>query len=209
MTARRSRRRLGIVAALAIAGGVLAILRPWTIVPARSDTTTAFDPQGYVTSIWESRVLPTAHASAVELQAFLTDRAGAFPGGAGAPRAVFVKGTAIIADVDRSSRVGLARLRLPGAPDGRAAIQLGPVLRGTALRDALDFVRFTDFVNQLEFASVANALNDRVLSHVLTAVDVEALVGRDIAFVGAVPAAGASTTLEIVPVHLDPAGRAQ
>jgi predicted lipoprotein len=56
---------------------------------------------------------------------------------------------------------------------------------------------------------VANALNDRVLSHVLAAVDVEALVGRDIAFVGAVPAAGASTTLEIVPVHLDPAGRAQ
>ena len=37
-----------------------------------------------------------------------------------------------------------------------AAIQIGPVLRGTALRDALEFVRFTDFVNQFEFAGVAN-----------------------------------------------------
>ena len=75
---------------------------------------------------------------------------------------MFVKGTATVADVDRKSRIGLARLRLPWATDAQtAAIQIGPVLRGTALRDALDFVRFTDFVNQLEFAGVANALNDR------------------------------------------------
>ncbi len=90
-------------------------------------------------------------------------KVGSSLGNATATRAVFVKGTATVAEIDRKSRIGLARLRLPWAKDGQAAaIQIGPVLRGTALRDALEFVRFTDFVNQLEFAGVANALNDRV-----------------------------------------------
>ena len=60
------------------------------------------------------------------------------------------------------------------------------MLRGTALRDALEFVRFTDFVNQLEFAGVANALNDRVVTSVITPVNVDALAGRQVTFVGAV-----------------------
>jgi predicted lipoprotein len=122
---------------------------------------------------------------------------------------VFVKGTAIIADVDRKSRVGLARLRLPWAKDGQAAaIQIGPVLRGTALRDALEFIRFTDFVNQLEFAGVANALNDRVVKDVLGAVDADEMAGREATFIGAVPATSAGPTIEIVPVLLQIAGGA-
>ena len=37
----------------------------------------------------------------------------------------------------------------------------GPVLKGTALRDSLEFVKFGDFVNQVAFAEVATALNER------------------------------------------------
>jgi predicted lipoprotein len=119
----------------------------------------------------------------------------------GSVRAVFVKGTAKIAEVDRKSRVGLARLALPWATDRQAAIQIGPVIRGTALRDALDFIRFTDFINQLEFASVAGALNDRVVIQVLQ--DQSSIVaGADVTFVGAVPTSAAAQTLEIVPVKL-------
>jgi predicted lipoprotein len=125
-------------------------------------------------------------------------------------RAVFVKATATVVGIDRSSRIGLARLRLPWAKDGQpaAALQIGPVLRGTALRDALEFIRFTDFVNQLEFAGVANALNDRVVKDVLGAVNVDALAGREVAFVGAVPVSGGAV-LEIVPVRLHEAGGAR
>ena len=120
---------------------------------------------------------------------------------------MFVKGTATVAEIDRKSRIGLARLRLPWAKDGQAAaIQIGPVLRGTALRDALEFVRFTDFVNQLEFAGVANGLNDRVVNGVLAAVNIDELAGREVTFVGAVPTTGAGSTLEIVPVRLEVAG---
>ena len=83
------------------------------------------------------------------------------------------------------------------------------MLRGTALRDALDFIQFTDFVNQLEFASVANALNNRVLSDVIGRVNIDDLAGRDVTFVGAVPLGGASETIEIVPVRLRLSGGAK
>lgn len=203
MTATRSRRRLTVVVALTAFAGALAVLRPWTVVPIRSTTTATFDPVAYVASIWDSRVLQTAEAAAIDLRTFVEGRAAVAPAGSGAARAVFVQGRATVAHIDRTSRIGLARLRLPWA-DGAdvAAIQIGPVLRGTALRDALEFIRFTDFVNQLEFAGVANALNDRVLRDVVGPLDMDEWVGREVAFVGAVSAANAGRTLEIVPVQV-------
>ena len=195
------RGRLKVVLAGVLVAAVLAILRPWTIVPMQSTPAGKFDPQSYVASAWDARVLPTALGAAIDLRAFM-ETAAADPAGSG-PRAVFVTGTATVVEIDRGSRIGLARLRLPWASDGqRAALQIGPVLRGTALRDALPFIRFTDFINQLEFASVANALNDRVVSGVLPPVNVDGLAGREVAFVGAVPATGSRAVLEIVPVQL-------
>jgi predicted lipoprotein len=212
MTRTRSRRALKLGLAVAAVAGLLAMLRPWTVVPIQTTAERTFNSKDYAASVWESRVLPTADRFAIELQTFMESqtlgpdlKAGSSI--AGRTRAVFVKGTATVADVDRKSRIGLARLRLLWAKDGQsAAIQIGPVLRGTALRDALEFIRFTDFVNQLEFAGVANALNERVLTDVLASVNADGLAGREIVFVGAVPLAGASSTLEIVPVRLMVAG---
>ena len=75
MKTKRSRRGLRAVLVLAIVAGVLAILRPWTIVPIQSTPAGAFDADGYVMSIWESRVLPTARGSAIELRTFMESEA--------------------------------------------------------------------------------------------------------------------------------------
>ena len=208
---KRSRRGLKAALFVAIVAGVLAILRPWTIVPIQSTTARTFDARGYVASIWESRVLPTADRTPVELPMFTQGMVGASRQDGSRVRAVFVKGTARIAEIDRKSRVGIARLQPLRPTDRPAAIQIGPVLRGTALRDALDFIRFTDFVNQLEFASVSSALNERVISDVLAPFDrlnVDALAGREISFVGAAPLLPAET-IEIVPVRLQVVGDAK
>jgi len=212
---KRSRRGLEAALVVAIVAGVLAILRPWTVVPIQSTPAGTFNPDGYVASIWESRVLPTAQSSAIELRTFIESqgradlKVGSSTGAAA--RAVFVKGTATVAEVDRKSRIGLARLQLPWAKEGQAAaIQIGPVLRGTALRDALEFVRFTDFVNQLEFAGVANALNARVATGVIGPINIEELAGREVTFVGAVnKGVGTLFTFEIVPVQLQLVGDAR
>lgn len=196
MSAVQSRRWLRIALAILAPAVLLATLRPWTVVPIQTAAPRAFEPASYVASIWDSRVLPEAEASAIELQTFLAGQVSR-----GDARAVFVKGHATIADVDRTSRVGRARLTLPWTRDGHAAIQIGPVLRGTAVRDALAFIRFTDFVNQLEFAAVASALNDRVINDVLQRTS-ELAPGVDVTFVGAVPVSASAQTIDIVPVKL-------
>lgn len=202
---------------------VIAIARPWTIRPivpspdsnagaaagtANAPNTSAsspsspssgpFDAARYVASIWNSRVIPAASSSATDLARALSDARG----GNAPARAMLVSGTGVVTSVDTRSRVGLAHVDLApadGQPD--AAIQIGPVLRGSALRDAVGFIRFEDFANQIDHARVAGALNTRVLETVLRDIDKpEALRGHTIEFRGAVVIGSAAP--EIVPVTL-------
>jgi predicted lipoprotein len=192
-------------ALVALAGAAVASCKPWTVRPientaAGTPTASArFDAAAYVESIWAARVEPTARTSAIELSAAVLGRTG--PEGS----TILVRGSGVVSAVDTQSRVGLALVDLaPG--DGRpdVALQIGPVLRGTAVRDALPFIRFGDFANQLEFADVANALNARVVRTALAAVDAATLTGRSITFWGAMRINGASGERlpEVVPVIL-------
>jgi len=185
------------------AGGVvvaLAVSRPWTVRPIATEPADRFDATAFADSIW-SRVAGEA-ATAVDLATALGDLDA--ERGPGARTPLFVEGSGTVTAVELGSRVGLLRLRVDGAPSAEVALQVGPVLRGTALRDALSFVRFTDFANQSEFAGVANALNDEVLHSVLDGLDAEALSGKRVSFVGAVVLGGpGKAALEIVPVSLE------
>lgn len=196
--------RLPAALVLAVAGG--AACKPWTVRPI-DDTTrgvaadsSRFDAAAYAESIWVTRVVAAARATAIELVA------GAAAAAAPAGSAALVRGTGTVVRVDTQSRVGLALVDLaPG--DGRpdVALQIGPVLRGTAVRDAMPFLRFGDFANQLEFADVSNALNDRVLRSVVGGVDVASLGGRALSFWGAMKADGAGPARlpEVVPIILE------
>jgi predicted lipoprotein len=174
----------------------LAIVRPWTVRPLEGDKPAAFDAATYAQSLWP-RVLSDATQRAADVAALppVTAERSA--------KARFVKGSGVVITVDRTSRVGLLRVQLAGSGAPSVAIQIGPVIRGTTLRDALSFVQFSDFTNQFEYAAAANALNDHVMRAVVATADVDALHGRTIGFVGA-----ASTTtptgasLEIVPVTI-------
>jgi predicted lipoprotein len=78
--------------------------------------------------------------------------------------------------------------------DSGAIIQTGPVIRGTALRDALPFIQFSQFTNQLEYARVANVLNDRAA---IVAAAAQVKTGDMVRYAGAASADG------IVPVVLE------
>ena len=52
-----------------------------------------------------------------------------------------------------------------GQPD--AQVQIGPIIRGTSLRDSLPFISFTAYTNQVEFAQLANAFNDHAAAQAL------------------------------------------
>jgi predicted lipoprotein len=173
--------RLSVAISLLLTAGC----KPWTTRPINAGTSGAQAKAGvrdvgaYVQSIWPDRVMQEARNAAIALA----------PGTEDLPRsaaAVFVRGTGRVVEVDERSRVRLALVDLaPG--DGRpdVAIQIGPVLSGTALRDALPFIRFDDFANQIDYAAVSRVLHDRVTAAVLNGLDPASIRGTTVSFIAA------------------------
>ncbi|MET0164305.1 MAG: DUF2291 family protein [Vicinamibacterales bacterium] len=176
---------------------LLAILRPWTVRSIGDDKPAGFDAASFPAVAWP-KLLREATQTAVDVTSLPTESGAA-------PRARFVKGQGVVAAIDRAARVGLLRLQLPGDSRPTVALQIGPVIRGTALRDASSFIRFSDFRNQFDYAGSANALNDYALRTVVAQLPLDSLQGRTVTFIGAV---GKSVPVdggvwEIVPVQLD------
>lgn len=171
---------------------------PWTVVPIEDEPQqdASLDAAAYVDSVWASRLLPAVQENAVDLaqaQALHTEGRGDY---------FLVKGTARVLSLDTTSRSG--KLLVDVEPyDGTtdAALLVGPVILGTALRDGAGFIQFTDFLNQLQYADVANELNRRVVEEVVGSLDMASLAGRVISFGGAWKASGSGTP-EIVPVEV-------
>jgi hypothetical protein len=80
----------------------------------------------------------------------------------------------------------------PRRQGGGAKIQIGPALRGSALRDVLDFVNFNEFKNQIEWAQFGKAFNEKVNGSVLQSLPRDGLAGKTVKVTGAftMPASG-------------------
>ena len=185
-------RILWIVAPVAL----VAILQPWTIRPIEGSQAGAFDAGTFARSAWP-RVVRDARQRAVDVSE-LSVASGSRPA-----TARFLTGTGVVTAVDRQSRVGVLRVRVAGPRPATVAIQIGPVIRGTAVRDASPFIQFSDFTNQFDFAAAANALNDHVLQAVIGPLPLDGLVGRTITFVGAIGKSPLREdgAIEMVPVQ--------
>ena len=180
-----------------------------SIVPGQP----GFDPVGYVNSIWAGKVVPTVDESATDLQTLLT-ALKADPAGAEQkyghregqrPYNFLVKGEAKVLSVDTTLRAGTAKLDLaPGDGQADATLQVGPVIQGTSLRDALPFIQFQMFTNQIEYANISGALNDHVLKDGIGSLDVASLAGKTIDFEGAFTLGedGSLTNVLITPVKI-------
>lgn len=151
------------------------------------------------------RALPVA-----DLRAALTvglETAGAAHGnkgsGEGAAWNFAVKGEGRVIEANLTSRARKAMLDTDGDGAADLTLQLGPVIKGTSLRDLAPFYRFGDFRDQIEFAKLARALNDRA-SAALQVPDGD-LTGRIIRFSGTVDLRAATDPWLVTVVTLDTA----
>jgi predicted lipoprotein len=190
---------------------------PWTVRPIEQGESgtgqgrARFNAAAYVDSIWNAKVLPAALGQSVDLSTLIaalrSDPAAAarqYGHKQGEGAACFlVRGRGRVLRIDTASQSGRLTLDLPPY-DGRsdAAIQIGPAIRGTALRDALPFIDFAQFVNQLDFADVGNELNSRAVQAALAPVALKELPGKPVSFWGACPQPASDAVPEIVPVKL-------
>jgi predicted lipoprotein len=154
-----------------------------------------FDPNVMVDAMWDSKVVPYLQAKAGNLPDVLAlaranpDEAGhkygnrAKEGNEPWTFAARIEGRVIAAET--ASRA--ATISVDNAGDGKIAaiVQIGPAMRGTALRDALDFVSFNDFKNQIDYAQFGKAFNQHVARTILAQLPRDALVGRKATILGA------------------------
>lgn len=159
--------------------------------------------------LWEPQVLPFVAQNATDiaqLRAALAggpDAASSFgfrPPGEGSPWNFIAKGEGMVVAEDRASRAAKLELDTDGDGAGDVTVQLGPVMRGTALRDSLGFLVFTDYRDQIEFAKLGRALNDK--AHAMLELP-ETLTGRRIAFSGPFTIRSKGEPILLTPVTLE------
>lgn len=200
---------------------LLAACKPWTIRPIESRgekpaaASQQFNAEAYVDSIWESKILPTVKEKAVDLPALLTaidadiEVAKQQYGRTeiGGAMHFIVKCEGRINRVNASSQNRTISLSLPGYKGkSEVVMQAGPVFRGTSIRDAVGFIQFNQFVNQLQYADVGNKLNDRVSTSVLKGFDPATAEGRHVSFYGAFTL-GDRARIVITPVIFETGGQ--
>jgi len=175
-----------------------------------------FDSDQYVESIWDDKVVPYIDEKAAEITEVLkelkvnVDDAGKKYGirssDVGSAWNFIVRGKGKVLKVNRESRNGTLDIDLE-AYDGNKDIilQIGPVFKGTSIRDSLDFIKFDDFKNQMVFASISNSMNKQVRDKVVSKLDIDNISGKEIEFTGAFTFES-SGDIVVTPVKVQMAG---
>jgi predicted lipoprotein len=187
---------LSVVGASLAIGGCMIVATP---VKKTGDADEAngggFAPDAMVNAIWDAKVIPYLAAKAGTLPDVMTlmrsnpDEAGRKYGyrakEGNEPWTFVLTIDGRIVSAETTSRAATIGVDTKG--DGKIAtvVQIGPAIRGTALRDCLDFVSFNDFKNQIDYAQFGKAFNQRVMKTILAQLPRDSLVGRDVKILGA------------------------
>ncbi len=153
-----------------------------------------FDPTAYADKIWDTKVVPTATDDAVEaatlLPALQADSVAASEqygkqAGSGAPYAFLVKGSGTVVAVSKGNEVGSITVEVADVGKTEVNLAVGPAFVGTAVRDAVGFIEFGQFTNQIDYADAATALNSKVKATVVSGLDLTTIKGNQVTFTGA------------------------
>ncbi len=171
-----------------------------------------FDPDKMVASIWASKVVPYFEEKAgpfVEVR----DLAAKSPEDAGAkfgyraksedaPWTLMVKIDGRIVAADTELRAATIGVDATGQGKADATVQIGPAMFGTSIRDALGFVSFNDFTNQIDFARYGDAFNAYVNRNTLEKLPRKDLVGRKVTLIGAYALDSSGAPPVVTPVEI-------
>jgi len=172
----------------------------------------ARDPDKMVADMWTTKVVPYFAKKAGPFLA-VRDLASKSPDEAGAkwgyraksedtPWTLMVRLEGMIVAADLGTRAATVGVDVSGQGKTEATVQIGPAMRGAAIRDALDFVSFGDFTNQIDFARFGKAFNTYIDRTTLESLPRDNLVGRKVAVVGAYPLGAPGDTPLVTPVEI-------
>lgn len=188
---------LCLLLALLSAEGLVATVQPIRgAAPQDSSPASglAFSAKAYAARIWSRRVVPAARDDSTPLThllaAIATNKGVAlrkFGHEAGGAYNMLVRFSGQVSQVNASSPIGTITVDVVGKKGGLIPVKvaIGPVILGTTLRDALRFIRFGEFLNQIQYGNVADALNGQVNKKVIAPLRLTQLKGRKVTVFGA------------------------
>ena len=166
-----------------------------------------------VPEMWTTQVLPHMAQAATDLATLKAaiaaglDAAGEAyghrPKSEGAPWNFPVKASGTVLAAKTDTRAATADIDIDGDGQPDATVQLGPVIRGTTLRDVQPFIDFTAYRDQIAFAELARALNDEAYRTALEPLPRDALVGRTVTITGALTMKAPGDAILITPVSVE------
>ena len=167
-----------------------------------------------VEAIWEESALPEMNENAVDLKEFLeesngdltalADEYGKYSMGDSGELSYVVKGSGTVEEVNTQSQAGYMAIKLDGYNGTEVIkIQIGPVYKGSSIRDSLSFIKFGDYKNQEQWAAVSQSINEVVAKDVVEPAKPDSLQGKTISFVGAFTVSTGISDVLITPVVLE------
>lgn len=171
-----------------------------------------FDASQNVADLWESQALPELNERAIELPQFLTesggdlkslaDTYGKYSMGDSGELSYIVRGTGTVTEVNQDKKAGYMTLKIDGY-DGPATIrlQIGTVFKGSAVRDSLNFIKYENYQNQVQWADVSKSIHTLIQQTVIDPANVSSLSGKSISFTGCFTVS-TNDELLITPVSL-------
>lgn len=172
----------------------------------------AFNPDKLVADIWDAKVVPYIAERAGPLQEVSALAASDLDAAAekyghkekqgNAPWTFVAKVDGVIVAEETKSRAAYVDVDVDGDARADVRVSIGPAIRGTALRDSLDFVDFNSFKNQIEWAQFGKSFNTHVNRTLLEKLPREGLTGRTIEVTGAYPLPAAGQLPQLVPATI-------
>lgn len=167
-----------------------------------------------VAAIWEDSALPELNENAVDLTDFLSqsngdlttlaDDYGKYSMGDSGELSYIVKGTGTVQEVNTESQAGYMAIKLDGYNGTEnVRVQIGPVYKGSSIRDTLSFIKFGDYKNQGEWAAVSQSINEIVAKDVVEPADPSSLQGKTVSFVGSFTVSSGSSDVLVTPAVLE------
>lgn len=159
-----------------------------------SSSAASKDQTSLVDQIWDGKLFPTVKEKAVALDTLLAELAidpeatgKKYGYKVGGPYNFLVKFEGKVTAVNTESRVGKVTLdvAVKSTPKPSVILQIGPIIQGYSIRDAVGFITFEQFTNQIEFADVADQINTRLYEQVLKKIDFKGSAGKNLAVYGA------------------------
>ncbi len=172
----------------------------------------AFNPSDEANKFWTNNAKDYFQQNAVDLNTLVSESKGDFSSvakkyghysmGDSGELSFIVKGKGTVNLVKNKLRAGYLSVQVPDLDESyKVRLQIGPVFKGSAVRDSISLISYKDYKNQIEWAQVSVAFHKLITNSILSKLDMESLLNKEVEFIGCFTV-GRKGLLQITPVEL-------